>query len=172
MSKAVKLEDSTQFGLPPALLSRTDVSRLLREIEKLDYALETQTIRTPEKPLAIPNMTQALAECIALNNIDITNLQERKRLISSLREAKEKAPVVQITFAVDPDPAIMSQLVGWIRTNLHPRALVTTGLQPQLIGGCIVRTPDHIYDFSLRKRFQDEQPTLVAMLNQVIARQQ
>lgn len=170
MSRAVKIDDDTQFGLPPALIGRADVSRLLREIEKVDYSLETQAIRTPGQPLTIPAMSRALTETIALNNVDVTNLDERKRLLESLREAKEKAPNVQITFAVDPEPAITSQLVSWIRTNLHPRALVTVGLQPAIIGGCIVRTPDHIYDFSLRKRFKDEQANLIQAINASIAR--
>jgi len=170
MSKAVKLDDDTQFGLPPALIGRSDVSRLLREIEEVDYALETQAIRTPDQPLTIPAISRALKETLTLNNIEITNLNERKRLIDSLREAKETAPNVQITFAVDPEPAIASFLVKWIRENLHPRALVTIGLQPAIIGGCVVRTPDHIYDFSLRKRFKDEEANLIQAINAAIAR--
>lgn len=170
MSKAVKIENDTQFGLPPALIGRADVSRLLREIEKVDYELEAQTIRTPGQPLSIPNMSRALVEATTLNNIDITNLQERKRMLESLREAKDKAPNVQITFAVDPAPEIISQIISWIRDNLHPRALVTVGLQPAIVGGCVVRTPDHIYDFSMRKRFKDEQASLIESINAAIAR--
>lgn len=170
MSKAVKLDDDTQFGLPPALIGRADVSRLLREIEQVDYALETQTIRTPDQPLTIPAMSRALKETLTLNNIEVTNLDERKRMLDSLRDAKERAPNVQITFAIDPEPAITSQLVAWIRENLHPRALITVGLQPSIIGGCVVRTPDHIYDFSLRKRFKDEQANLIQAINTAIAR--
>lgn len=170
MSKAVKLDDNTQFGLPPALIGRSDVSRLLREIEEVDYALETQAIRTPTQPLTIPAMSRALQETLALNNIEATNLDERKRMIDALRDAKETAPNVQITFAIDPEPSITSFLVKWIRDNLHPRALITVGLQPAIIGGCVVRTPDHIYDFSLRKRFEDEQGNLIQAINASIAR--
>jgi hypothetical protein len=170
VSKAVKLDGDTTFGLPPALIGRPDVSRLLREIEKVDYELESQEIRTPGQPLSIPNMSRALTEAITLNNIDVANMLERKRMLESLREAKEKAPNVQITFAVDPAPDITSQLVAWIRSNLHPQALITVGLQPAIIGGCIVRTPDHIYDFSLRKRFKDEQPNLIQAIKASIAR--
>lgn len=170
MSKAVKLDDDTQFGLPPALIGRSDVSRLLREIERVDYELETQEIRTPGQPLSIPNMSRGLTEVITLNNVNVTNITERKRMLESLREAKDRAPNVQITFAVDPAPEITSQIVAWIRQNLHPRALVTVGLQPSIMGGCVVRTPDHIYDFSLRKRFKDERASLIEAINASIAR--
>ncbi len=171
MSHAVKIDGDTRFGLPPALIGRADVSRVLREIEQVDYALEEQAIRTPDQPLTIPAMSRALVEVITLNNIDITNLNERKRLLNSLRGVKEKAPNIQVTFAVDPAPNITGQLVTWIRQNLHPSALITIGLQPAIIGGCVVRTPDHIYDFSLRKRFKDERPALVQAIKSVVARQ-
>lgn len=169
MSKVVKLDDDTQFGLPPSLIGRTDISRLLREIEQVDNELETQLIRNPEKPLAIPSMSKALVDTTTLNNIDVANNAERKRLLTSLREAKDKAPVVHITFAADPEPATLSQLIVWIRENLHPRALIGVGLQPRIVGGCIVRTPDHIYDFSIRKRFQEQRAVLETALHEAIA---
>ncbi len=171
MSKVVKIDDATQFGLPATLVGRTDISRVLREIEKVDNELETQSIRNPEKPLAIPSMSKILVDTTVLNNVDVASINERKRLLTSLREAKEKAPVVHITFASDPEPATLMQLVVWIRENLHPRALIGVGLQPRIVGGCIIRTPDHIYDFSMRKRFQEQRPVLEAALHEVIAGQ-
>jgi F0F1-type ATP synthase delta subunit len=55
----------------------------------------------------------------------------------------------------------VAQIVAWLRQNLHPTALVTVGLQPSIVGGCIVRTPDHFYDFSLRRQFKEQLPSLV-----------
>lgn len=171
MSHAVKLDETDGFGLPPALLGRSDVSRVLREIERLDYVLEAQTIRAPDQPQAIPSMSRALADCVTLNNITVTNTIERQRLVKLLRHAKEKAPVIHVTFAIDPVPAVTAQIALWIRENLHPQALISVGLQPRIVGGCIVRTPDHIYDFSIRKRFKDSEAVLINRLNQVVAGQ-
>lgn len=171
MSRAIKLEQTDQFGLPPALLGRSDISRVLRELERIDSILESQAIRTPESPQVIPSMSRALTDCVTLNNVMITDVNERQRLIKMLRQTKDKAPVVHITFAVDPIPAITAQITIWIRENLHSQALVSVGLQPRIVGGCIVRTPDHIYDFSIRKRFKDSEAVLISRLNQVVAEQ-
>lgn len=171
MSRAIKLEQADRFGLPPALLGRPDISRVLRELERIDSILGSQAIRTPENPQVIPSMSRGLSDCITLNNITITDVNERQRLLKMLRQTKEKAPVVHITFAVDPVPAITAQITVWIRENLHSHALVSVGLQPRIVGGCIVRTPDHIYDFSIRKRFKDSEAVLINRLNQVVAGQ-
>ena len=168
MSKAVHLNNEVQFLLPPSLLGRPDVSRLLREVEAVDYELETQAIREPNKPLAIPNMSKALVETAQVNKVDVADINSRKQLIAQLRAIKEKAPAIHITFAVDPDPAISAYMAAWIRQNLHPTALVTVGLQPRIVGGCVVRTPDHIYDFSLRKQFLDQKQQLVAEIKAVV----
>lgn len=168
MSNAVHLNDQVQFLLPPSLLGRPDVSRLLREVEALDYELETQAIRTPDKPLAIPNMTKALTETAQVNKLDVVDQGSRKQLITQLRAVKEKAPIVHMVFAVDPDPSVTVYLAAWIRQNLHPTALLTVGLQPRIVGGCVIRTPDHLYDFSLRKQFSDQTSQLVAEIKAVV----
>lgn len=168
MSGAIHLTDKTPFLLPPSLLGRPDVSRLLREVEAVDYELETQAIREPSKPLAIPNMSKSLVETAQVNKIDMADMNSRKQLITQLRTIKEKAPITHLTFAVDPDPTISVYMTAWIRQNLHPSALVTIGLQPRIVGGCVVRTPDHMYDFSLRKQFSDQKPQLVAEIKAIV----
>lgn len=164
MSKAVKLDADKQFTLPAGVIGRSDISRLLREIEKVDYDLEAQTIRAPGQPVTIPAMSRGLAETMQVNNIAVEQLEQRQQMLAELRRIKEHAPMVQITFASDPAPEITIQLVSWIRQNLHPTALVTIGLQPSIVGGCVVRTPDHIYDFSLRNHFKKQLPELVKYL--------
>ena len=161
MSRAVDLHNELQFTLPPSLIGRMDISRLLREIEKVDYQLEAQAIQHPDQAVTIPSMSRVLAETAGVNELNVADRESRKFLISALRQIKDKAPNVHITFAVDAEPDYVSQIVGWLRQQLHPTALVTVGLQPSIVGGCIVRTPDHIYDFSLRKQFKQQLPSLV-----------
>lgn len=170
MSRAIKLQDSASFSLPAGVVGRPDISRIIREIEKVDYAFESQTVRTPGQPVTIPAMSRGLVEVAGTNGIIIENLDSRKRLLSELRSIKEHAPVLQITFASDPEPEILMQLVSWIRQNLHPTALISVGLQPAIVGGCIVRTPDHIYDFSLRNQFKKQLPDLIQSMRTVTAR--
>ena len=170
MSHAVKLSTNEQtFVLPADVIGRSDVNHLMREIEKVDYELEAQAVRQPGQALILPSLTHTMAGIMAANNLAVETPDHRKDLLTNLRTIKEHAPVMQITFAADPDPAVLAQLVGWVRQNLHPAALVTVGMQPSIVGGCVVRTPDHIYDFSLKKQFKQNISDLLAAINKVAA---
>lgn len=164
MSNVVKLDKPEQLILPPTITGRSEISRLLLEIEAVDYDFEAQTIRTPDAPLVVPPISRRLQQLAEINTVAIEDMKERKHLIDQLRSAKDKAPVLHIAFALEPEPAILSQLVAWIRQNLHPVALVTVGIQPGLVGGCVIRTPDHIYDFSFRNHLRSAQPMLTERL--------
>lgn len=164
MSNVVKLDKPEQLILPPSITGRSEISRILLEIEAVDYDFEAQTIRTPDAPLVVPPTSRRLQQLAEINTVTIEDVKQRKHLIDQLRSAKDKAPTLHIAFASEPEPAILSQLVAWIRQNLHPVALVTVGIQPGLVGGCVIRTPDHIYDFSFRNHLRSAQPMLVERL--------
>lgn len=164
MSNVVKLDKPDQLTLPASITGRSEISRLLLEIEAVDYDFEAQAIRNPGAALIVPAISRRLQEVTEANGVSVETVKDRKHLIEQLRTAKDKAPSLHIAFASEPEPEILSQLVAWIRQNLHPVALVTVGIQPALVGGCIVRTPDHIYDFSFRNHLRAAQPMLMERL--------
>jgi F0F1-type ATP synthase delta subunit len=75
-------------------------------------------------------------------------LKERMRVL------KDKAPIIHMTFAAEADPDFLQQLAAWVRQEIHPQALISTGLQPALVGGVYMRTPNHVHDFSVRSLLQ------------------
>jgi len=155
------------FVLPSALIGRADLARLLRELETLDNDLESQRARNQGKAEGyhMPNMSRALSDFLETNKIDMANDHTRMQLTTQLRKLKDHAPVVHMTFATDADPESLEQVVTWIRSELHPQALITVGLQPSLIAGVYVRTPNHVHDFSVRAHMQDSRKLIVESLN-------
>lgn len=164
MSHAVKLENENALSLPPSLISNTDVARLIRELEAVDNEFEQQVARNPGAAPIVPSLSRSLAAICQDNNLLLADSEVRASLRQKLVSIKDSAPVVHITFASEAEPEVVGQLVSWIRARLHPSALVTTGQQPNIVGGCIVRTPDHIYDFSLRERFRASQGAFIEAL--------
>ena len=153
------------YVLPPALIGRADLARLLREIESIDNELGAQKVRNrgtdTNASYHMPTMSRSLSDFIDLNEIDLSDDQGRMVLSERLRAVKDKAPVVHMTFAVDADPDFLQKLVGWIRTEVHPQALISVGLQPALIGGVYIRTPNHVHDFSLKALMQGKRNIIV-----------
>lgn len=156
--------------LPTALVSSTDVARVIRELELVDNEFEQQRVRTPGAALVVPSLSHSLASLSQDNNVNLADDTARLALRQWMVTIKNSAPVLHVTFASDAEPEIVEQIVGWIRERLHPLALVTTGVQPNLVGGCVVRTPDHIYDFSLRERFHSHRSSFVEALNAALAK--
>lgn len=170
MSHAVKLENEHGISLPPSLISNTDVGRLIRELEAVDNEFEQQLVRSPGQPPVVPSLSRSLASLCQQNNLQLADAPTRAELRAKLVSIKDTAPVVHITFASEAEPEVLGQLVAWIRDRLHPLALITTGQQPTIVGGCIVRTPDHIYDFSLRERFNASRSSFVDALHGALAK--
>jgi F0F1-type ATP synthase delta subunit len=79
-----------------------------------------------------------------------------------LRKLKDHAPVIHVTFAADVDPQSLQKLVQWFREEVHPHTLVAVGMQPSLIGGVYLRTPNQVHDFSVRALLKDKSSGIIA----------
>lgn len=156
---------AASYILPMALIGRADLARLGREVEALDNELEAQKVRgLKDQGYHLPTMSRGLSDFIEQNKIDISNDQTRLELKEQLRVLKDKAPIMHMTFAVDADPDFLQQLVLWLRHEIHPQALISVGLQPDLVAGVYIRTPNHVHDFSVRSLLQDKHDLLIQKL--------
>lgn len=157
------------FVLPPRLIGRPHIARILRELEAVDAYMATQAIRNSDTPPVVPGISRVLRELIEKNAIVMTEPKHRQRLISKLRRIKDTAPVIHITFAVEPDIIILTELTTWVRAEIHDSVLLSVGVQPDIIGGCVVRTPDKVYDLSFKKHFAGKQEILAQAIKEAVS---
>lgn len=148
--------------VPPLVVGRADISRIIRELEQLDSTIVAQRIRGLQPDAT--RVTQAMADLAELNHLELIKDTDRTTLKQQLKLLKVKGSVVHMVFAEEPNPEFMSKMVTWIRNELHPSALVQTGLQPGIVAGCIVRTPSHIYDFSISSVLKAKKPILKKLI--------
>lgn len=154
---------SDQFALPPNLISRLDVSRLVTEVEQLDGDLTAAMVRgkigiATEGQLSL---SPQLNDFLVANQMQIGDSAQRSRLIVLLRKLKDKAPIIHMTFATSADQNSLGQLVSWVRQTVHPQAVIAVGLQPGLIGGVYIRTPNQVHDLSVRAQLSGQRELLV-----------
>lgn len=171
MSTAVELPG---YVLPPSLIGHAELGRLVRELEVVDNELERQRVRAhagaaKTGTYQLPVMSRALTDLVQLNKLDLTDGKLRDQLRTDLRRLKDHAPAVHLTFATEADPESLQKLTAWIRKELHPQALVSVGLQPSIIGGVYVRTPNHVHDYSIRSLLQSKQDVIVADIEELAA---
>ena len=149
-------EQSEQVALllPPSIVTKVDVSRLVSEMEQVDNELITRDAHIKAN-VPITNqisLSQQLSDFLSVNTLEIGDGAMRSDLITRLRHIKNIAPMVHITFASSADTESLRELVVWLRQSVHPQSVITVGLQPSLIGGAYIRTPNRVHDFSLRAR--------------------
>jgi hypothetical protein len=155
--------------MPLQVASPVDVGRLLRELEAIDDLLTQAALRGESAQVKLPKTTGLLDQTILLNKVNLADAADRKKLTVFLKAIKAKAPLLHISFSADPSTAFIDKLLTWLRKELHPNVLLTIGLQPNIGAGCIVRSMNKYFDFSLRQDFAGKRALLLEKLGPILA---
>jgi len=151
-------------GLPILVSSPVDVGRLLRELDEIDDTLLQLALRTGGKEVKIPKTSRLMDQTIEINHLNLLKQHDREALKQFLTIVGNTAPVLHMSFSVDPPVVFVEKLITWLRQEIDPLLLITIGLEPNMGGGCIVRTTNHQFDFSLRKYFAQKRDLLIQQL--------
>lgn len=150
------------YSLPVSLIGRPDLSHLIREVEAVGNELEAQKVRSEAgEAVRQPAVSQALEDFLDQNKLETTDGQAMMVLKEQLQELKEHSPVIHMTFAGPAEPAFLQEIVAWLRREVHPHTLVSVGVQPSLVGGAYVRTPNQVHDFSIKSLLQGKREIIV-----------
>lgn len=162
-------DEKKHLILPMSVVSPTDIARLLRELDNLDEFFRQDSIRHDgEAALETPRYSRLLDELLVTNKVDLLDAQQREKLVTAIRLLEQKAPVLHISFSVDPPGPYIQKIVSWLRESIHPFVLVRVGLQPNIGAGCVVRTTNKSFDFSLRRFFDKKRDFFIEKLHEAL----
>lgn len=155
-----------QLLLPPSVVTKPDVARLLDELERIDNLYTTARVRAkvgvtgPDQVrLSVP-----LNDFLTINQLDVNDSTVRSQLITQIRQLKDNLPIIHLTFAAEADQESLERLSTWAKQSIHHQAVLAIGLQPSLVGGVYVRTPNHVHDLSLRAQLAGKRQLLLDQL--------
>lgn len=151
--------------LPLSLQSRADINRLIRELASLDGFFLSSGIR--QSAAEPPQLTRLLHELADINQKNLLEQAKRAALKSQLEALVGRAPHLHLSFASEPQPKIVEQILSWLRANINPECLIIVGLQPDIAGGIVLRTPNKIFDLSLKKYLANQEPYLIKLIDEV-----
>ncbi len=160
------------ISLPVGIVSPTDVARLAREIEAIDGFFRQQAIRSGGDSNAMPRLSKLMDQLASDNQLNLLQENDRNKLSAVLGKLHQSAPVLHISFSVDPPGVYVQKIVAWLRANIHQYTLITVGLQPNIGAGCIVRTTNKLFDFSLREFFSEKRGFFIEKLHDAITETQ
>ncbi|MFT4532320.1 MAG: hypothetical protein ACI9T8_000338 [Candidatus Saccharimonadales bacterium] len=161
-----------QLVIPMSVVSPTDIARLQREIENIDEFFRQSEIRQGGTPNALPRYSRLLDEMVVGNSLNLLQAEHRTWLLAGVNRIKEASPVFHISFSVDPPGAYVQKIVAWLREHIDQGILVRVGLQPNIGAGCVVRTINKSFDFSLRKFFDSKHEFFMEKLHEVVSDEQ
>lgn len=156
------------FSLPIEIVSDSDLNRLVRELKSLDDYFLNAAARKGGTVIQPPRVTRML-NSIA-NGLQYNLLEESKRqkLVDELKTIRTNAPLMHISFATEPSPKALERILVWLRSNIHPYTLLQVGLQPTIAAGCVLRTPNKVFDMSLRSYLDTQKGYLVELVKGAI----
>jgi hypothetical protein len=140
--------------LPVTILTRADLARLLRELQEFEDKTYQAGVRHEEAPLAT-HVSAALHESAESLGASLEVPADRKQLVEKLQTLHRTAPQIHVSFAMQPSLHAVEAITQWFRGNTHPATLVQVGLDPSIVGGCVIRTTNKVFNFSFAGALRD-----------------
>lgn len=135
------------------------VASLIDEDRKFRLFLETPRIDDEDKKKVVRRAFGKALPPHVVNFVLVTIDKRRQRLLRSisgqyqgLLDAHMGREHVQVTVARPVDDATRQVIAEKLSTVLEKQAIPHFRVQPEIIGGLVVRTGDTIYDGSVRRR--------------------
>ncbi len=156
--------DYTNLILPPSIVTKNDLAHLVSEAEAIDNTLTSNYVRDQAGMHGDLHYetTEQMKEFLTVNAINMGESSgKRTETIKMLRRLKNNAPSIHLTFATNADYESLSQIVAWLRDNVEKQAIITVGLQPNIVGGVHIRTTNQVHDLSLRKQLEKHRDVLI-----------
>lgn len=154
-------ENTKELLIPTRLVGPVDLSRIIRELETLDDMLHQAGLRTGGGAVQLPKTTRMLEDLAAVNQLSLLDAAHRTSLIALLQQFQTSAPTVHMSLTVEPSGAFIEKMITWLRQNIKPNLLLDIGLQPTITAGCVLRTPNKVFDMSLRHNLTEKSPILL-----------
>lgn len=154
-----------QLILPISLTGKKELIKVQREFELLSEQLIESKVAAREvgQKRQVTAISDVANELMVLNKITLSQ-QTLPALNKELQKIRDTAPLLRVSFAVEPDRESISKIVSWFRKEVNPNLLLQVGIQPSIAGGCIVQTPGNRYDFSLRRHILESTDKFKAVL--------
>lgn len=146
--------------LPQELATVPDLFMAYRELRAAVEAADQVNLTTGRPLLTQVDMSASLAEFFRVNELDIGDGRHRAVALAALEDLRNSATTISVSFASQPSLGAVRVISKWFRDNVSPTAVLQVGVSPSIVAGCIVRTQNRVFNFTLNKQFEDAKPAL------------
>ena len=157
--------------LPKTVISAEDIAELILEIKMYArwFSHESIKTRTHARHSSEPPHISAAALELLFSSHARTHLTTDtiEVLIATLEDYQKNAPSITVTLAAPPTQAVKEAIVEWCRHNLTPHILVRFDFNTTLLGGMVIRSGSHIFDWSFKRQILSQRRLFPEVLRRV-----
>ena len=153
-----------EFKIPTMVVGQIDIARCMRELNGLNDFFTGSRHRSPGTTVDTPKLSRHLDQLAKLNGLNLLEESHRNQLYQQLNLVLGQAPKIHISFASEASPKALDTLITWFRANVHPQTLLQVGLQPNMAAGCVIRTPNKVFDLSMRSYLKTQEKYLTQLI--------
>jgi hypothetical protein len=160
-----------KLDLPPTVMSPQDLKAIIFEIRKYAQWFGQDAVRqrvakaaASQPPIMTPP-TLALIEGSA-NKTGLTQ-NNLDQLIAALEKYATDSPHVVITTAAIAPVNLKTAMVTWCRQHIAANVLVDFRFNSTLLGGLVIQTGSHVYDWSFRRQILTSSVAFAEVLRRV-----
>lgn len=160
-----------KLNLPESVYSPQDIAGLIIELHDYSRWFSSQAIlkrthasHNSEQP-SISSVSMGLINSLETKNgISQHDIDE---LISTLEKLRSSLPVITVTLAAPATRDIKKTIVIWCRKNISDNILVNFGFNATLLGGMVIRSGSHIFDWSFKRQILENRAKFPEVLKNV-----
>lgn len=156
--------------LPATISSPQDLTALVLELKEYGRWAAHEAIKkrvNAKHTSEAPQLSKAAEELLRQVGKKELNRQHIDELITTLEHYRATAPTLTVTLAAPPTGGIKTTLVTWCRDNIAPNVLVNFQFSSAILGGMVVRSGSHIFDWSFRRQLLESRGKFPEVLRNV-----
>jgi len=157
------------FVLPVSIVTESDVSRLIFELEAIEEFFLQVKVRRAGDSMNLPRTSPAMEEVVSQNGLNLLKDVDRDKLKFILTTIRTKSPVIHMSFSNSPNQKFLEKLISWMRLNISEVIILQIGLQPNIGAGFTLRTNNKFFDFSLRQHLNQHSQLIIDELKKGLA---
>lgn len=159
------------LALPPTVISPQDLASVELEVKDYGRWFEHNQIKqrvgakTSSQP---PELSPAALELIrSCHDSGLLEQRHLDKLIDDLDKLKTSAASLTITLAAPAPRALKADIATWCRQNIKDQVLVDFRFSSTILGGMVIRSGSHVYDWSWRRALLDSKAKFPGVLSSV-----
>ena len=157
---------SKLLALPMSLYSSDQLSAVAEELHHVAVKLGQKRRHDPKAQVEelSPLAAAALELLPPASRADDAAIEQLRVQLERMATA---APVVTLVLAGAATSRLKQELVAWLRQNVHAGLLVNFRVNPDIAGGVVIRSTNHLYDCSFRRLLLAESHAFTKVLEHV-----